>query len=154
MSFLISVKEKEKISSKSIGYGKKWKFSLTYCPVSWDIEKGLESKMNLRAEKLTALFMKWSALVLKRHIAKTVYICTVTTANSCGLWLCLPKQLSVHLKGLSARLLLEGYAVHTLNSNLHFKKNKAIFLFSFYLTLRSPPMATAFFHRRPSPGGL
>lgn len=52
--------------------------------------------------------------------------------------------LTVHLKDLSAHLLFEGYAVHTLDLNLQFKKNNAIFLFSFYLTLCSPPVATAF----------
>lgn len=52
--------------------------------------------------------------------------------------------LIVHLKVLSAHLLFEGYAVHTLDLNFQFKKNNAIFLFSFYLTLCSPPVATAF----------
>lgn len=51
---------------------------------------------------------------------------------------------TVHLKDLSAHLLFEGYAVHTLDLSLQFKKNNAIFLFSFYLTLCSPPLATAF----------
>lgn len=45
---------------------------------------------------------------------------------------------------MSAHLLFEGYAVHTLDLNLQFKKNNAIFLFSFYLTLCSPPVAAAF----------
>lgn len=52
--------------------------------------------------------------------------------------------LTAHPKDLSAHLLFEGYAVHTLDLILQFKKNNAIFLFSFYLTLCSLPMATSF----------
>lgn len=52
--------------------------------------------------------------------------------------------LTVHPRDLSAHLLFEGFAVHTLDLNLQFKKNNAIFLFSFYLTLCSPPVATTF----------
>lgn len=52
--------------------------------------------------------------------------------------------LIVHLKDLSAHLLFEGYAVHTIDLNFQFKKNNAMVFFQFYLTLCSPPVATAF----------
>lgn len=39
--------------------------------------------------------------------------------------------LIVHLKDLSAHLLFEGYAVHTMDLNFQFKKNNAMFFFSF-----------------------
>lgn len=106
--------KKEEIPTECKCHGKNLKFFPTYSPVKQDTGRASESKINFGSGKVTMLFMKSSALVLKRHAAGAAYSYTVAMSSKTAL--------AVHPNYLSAHILFESFAVYTLDLNLQFKK--------------------------------
>lgn len=91
ISFVISVREKKENLHQNHVPWEELKILPDTLSCGRDIGRASESKIGLRGEKITAVFIRRSALVLKRHVAGAAYISAIATSNSRGLQLGLPK---------------------------------------------------------------